>query len=140
MADFELADNFLPIYDVSNAVATVADADRETAWRALLDVDLKRGRTLGGARGRVRDSVENRILVLSELEHRGTGGGSRGLEQAGEWAGGHAGSDVLRVAGVLEQVCVDVERDGDAGVPEDAADLGRVEPEVDDQVAGEGVA
>ena len=40
MADFQLADNFLPIYDVSDAVATVADADRETAWRALLDVDL----------------------------------------------------------------------------------------------------
>jgi hypothetical protein len=44
----------------------------------------------------------------------------------------------LRVAGVLEQVCVDVECDGDARVSEDAADLGRVEPEVDDQVAGEG--
>ena len=40
MADFELADDFLPIYDVSDAVAAVADADRETAWRALLDVDL----------------------------------------------------------------------------------------------------
>ncbi len=40
MADFEFADDFLPIYDVSDAVATVADADRETAWRALLDVDL----------------------------------------------------------------------------------------------------
>ena len=40
MADFELADDFLPIYDVSDAVATVADADRGTAWRALLDVDL----------------------------------------------------------------------------------------------------
>jgi len=40
MADFELADDFLPVYDVSDAVGTVADADRETAWRALLDVDL----------------------------------------------------------------------------------------------------
>jgi hypothetical protein len=40
MADFELADHFLPVYDVSDAVATVADADQETAWRALLDVDL----------------------------------------------------------------------------------------------------
>ena len=37
---FALADDFLPIYDVSDAVATVADADRESAWRALLDVDL----------------------------------------------------------------------------------------------------
>jgi hypothetical protein len=40
VADFEFADAFLPIYDVSDAVATVAEADRETAWRALLDVDL----------------------------------------------------------------------------------------------------
>ena len=40
MADFELADDFLPVYDVSDAVATVADADRERAWHALLDVDL----------------------------------------------------------------------------------------------------
>ena len=40
MADFELAEEFLPVYDVSDAVATVADADRDTAWRALLDVDL----------------------------------------------------------------------------------------------------
>ena len=44
------------------------------------------------------------------------------------------------MAGVLEQVRVDIERDGDARVAEDAADLGYVEPEVDDQVAGEGVA
>jgi hypothetical protein len=43
------------------------------------------------------------------------------------------------VAGVLEQVCVDVERDRDARVAEHAADLGYVEPEVDDQVAGERV-
>lgn len=40
MADFGLADDFLSIYDVSDAVATVADADRERAWQALLDVDL----------------------------------------------------------------------------------------------------
>jgi hypothetical protein len=40
MADFELADEFLPAYDVSDAVATVADAAREACWRALLDVDL----------------------------------------------------------------------------------------------------
>ena len=40
MADFEFADEFLPVYDVSDAVATVADADPGMAWRALLDVDL----------------------------------------------------------------------------------------------------
>jgi hypothetical protein len=40
MSQVELADDFLPIYDVSDAVATVAYADQGTAWRALLDVDL----------------------------------------------------------------------------------------------------
>jgi hypothetical protein len=57
VSEAELADDFLPVYDVSDAVATVADADRETAWRALLDVDLlKLGReapllgTLGALR------------------------------------------------------------------------------------------
>jgi hypothetical protein len=40
MADFELAEEFLPVYDVSDAVATAAEADPQTAWRALLDVDL----------------------------------------------------------------------------------------------------
>jgi hypothetical protein len=40
MSTFEFAEDFLPIYDVSDAVATVADADREMAWKALLDVDL----------------------------------------------------------------------------------------------------
>jgi len=40
MADVELAEDLLPVYDVSDAVATVVDADRETAWRALLEVDL----------------------------------------------------------------------------------------------------
>jgi hypothetical protein len=65
MADFELTDDFMRIYDVSSAVATVADADRETAWRALLDVDLKRGRTLGGARGRVRDCEPDECAIPS---------------------------------------------------------------------------
>ena len=40
MSEFAFADDFLSIYDVSDAVATVADADRESAWRALVDVDL----------------------------------------------------------------------------------------------------
>ena len=51
------------------------------------------------------------------------------FEQVGEWAGGHAGADVLRVAGVLEEVRVYVERDRDARVAEHAADLGHVESE-----------
>lgn len=40
MTEFELAEEFLPVYDVSDAVATVADADRDTVWEALLNVDL----------------------------------------------------------------------------------------------------
>lgn len=35
-----LADEFLPIYDISDAVATVVDADPATTWNALMDVDL----------------------------------------------------------------------------------------------------
>jgi hypothetical protein len=96
--------------------------------------------TVGGARDRVCERVSSRSLALRELERGGAGLGCCGLEKAGEWAGGHAGPDVACVAGVLEQMGVDVERDGDARVAEDAADLGWVEPEVDDQVAGEGVA
>ena len=40
MSEPELAEEFLPVYDVSDAVAAVVEADRETAWQALLDVDL----------------------------------------------------------------------------------------------------
>jgi hypothetical protein len=35
-----LAEDFLPVYDVSDAAAVVVDADREVAWQSLLDVDL----------------------------------------------------------------------------------------------------
>jgi hypothetical protein len=40
MSDFQLAEDFLPVYDVSDAVAATAEADQEAAWLALLDVDL----------------------------------------------------------------------------------------------------
>jgi len=40
MPDSQLADDFLPAYDVSDSVATVTSADREATWQALLDVDL----------------------------------------------------------------------------------------------------
>jgi hypothetical protein len=42
MAHAELADDFLPIYDVSDAVATLVEADKQVVWQALLDVDLLR--------------------------------------------------------------------------------------------------
>jgi hypothetical protein len=35
-----LADDFLPAYDVSDAVAVVVQADRSTAWNALMNIDL----------------------------------------------------------------------------------------------------
>jgi hypothetical protein len=40
MPERELAEQFLPVYDVSDAVAVVVEADRQAAWEALLDVDL----------------------------------------------------------------------------------------------------
>jgi hypothetical protein len=40
MPEFGFAEEYLPVYDVSDAVATVADAERDRAWQALLDVDL----------------------------------------------------------------------------------------------------
>ena len=35
-----LVDEFMPVYDVSDAVATVVEADVATTWAALMDVDL----------------------------------------------------------------------------------------------------
>jgi hypothetical protein len=35
-----LVDEFLPVYDVSDSVATVVQADLATTWGALMDVDL----------------------------------------------------------------------------------------------------
>ncbi len=61
-------------------------------------------------------------------------------EDLGEAAVGHGGADVGGVARPLEQVGIDVEGDRRARVAEDAADLADVEAQVDDQVAGEGVA
>lgn len=35
-----MLDDFMPVYDVSDAVATVVDADVATTWSALMEVDL----------------------------------------------------------------------------------------------------
>ena len=40
MSESELAEEFLPVYDVSDGVAVVVEAARPVAWQALLDVDL----------------------------------------------------------------------------------------------------
>lgn len=35
-----LVDEFLPVYDISDTVATIVEADVSTTWDALMDVDL----------------------------------------------------------------------------------------------------
>jgi len=52
-----LVDDVLPVYDVSDAVATVVDADVATTWDALMEVDLievGRRRPLVAALGALR--------------------------------------------------------------------------------------
>ena len=52
-----LVDDYLPVYDVSDAVATVVHADVPTTWAALMDVDLievGRKRPLVGVLGAIR--------------------------------------------------------------------------------------
>ncbi len=63
-----LLDEFLPIYDVSDSVATVVEADVQRTWDALMAVDLievGRRRPLTGALGALRAMPE----VLSHLLH-----------------------------------------------------------------------
>jgi hypothetical protein len=71
----------------------------------------------------------------------GRGCGRGGFcEDLAEAALGHGGADVGGVARPIEEMGVDVEGDRGACVAEDAADLADVEAQVDDEVAGEGVA
>jgi hypothetical protein len=63
-----LVDEFLPIYDVSDAIATIVDADAATTWAALKDVDLievGRRRPLVAALGALRILPE----VVTRLVH-----------------------------------------------------------------------
>ena len=63
-----LADDFLPIYDVSDAVATVVRADVGTTWDALMEVDLidvGRKRPLVGVLGAVRVLPD----IVSQMLH-----------------------------------------------------------------------
>src|SRR5581483_7408339 len=52
-----LVDDFLPVYDVSDSVATLVEADIDATWNALMDVDLidvGRRRPLVGMLGALR--------------------------------------------------------------------------------------
>jgi hypothetical protein len=65
-----LVDEFLPVYDVSDAVATVVDADIATTWDALMDVDLievGRKRPMVGILGGIRILPD----AISHLLHGG---------------------------------------------------------------------
>lgn len=52
----------------------------------------------------------------------------------------HASADVLSVPGIVEEMGVCIEGDSDPCVAEDAADLCDIEPKIDDQMAGKGMA
>jgi hypothetical protein len=63
-----LVDEFLPVYDVSDAVATMVEADKTTTWDALMQVDLievGRKRPIIGMLGALRALPE----IVSHLLH-----------------------------------------------------------------------
>jgi hypothetical protein len=63
-----LVDEFMPVYDMSDAVATVVHADTSATWDALMDVDLievGRGKPLIGLLGALRMLPE----IASHLLH-----------------------------------------------------------------------
>ena len=39
-AENTIAQDLLPVFDISDSVATLVRADRETTWEALMEVDL----------------------------------------------------------------------------------------------------
>ena len=63
-----LVDDFLPAYDVSDAVATVVETDVEVTWQALMQVDLievGRRRPMVAALGALRALPD----IVSHLLH-----------------------------------------------------------------------
>jgi hypothetical protein len=63
-----LADDFLPVYDVSDEVATAVDAEPQTVWEALMHADLLEvGKRvpLAGVLGALRMLPE----IVSDLLH-----------------------------------------------------------------------
>jgi hypothetical protein len=62
-----LVDDFLPVYDVSDSVATVVDADVKRTWDALMNVDLidvGRQRPLVAVLGALRALPETAVRLL----------------------------------------------------------------------------
>jgi hypothetical protein len=107
-----LADEFLPVYDVSDAVAVTVQADAATTWRSLLEADLievGRRKPLVGVLGATRMLPElvshalhgeplperpARVTLRGTTEMPATGGGwvlLREDEAAGEIALGLVG-------------------------------------------------
>ena len=79
MSEPELAEDFLPVYDVSDAVAAVVEADRETAWQA---------QALAGplqAALRVVGAAQLKATVLHALAPYATSTGSVRLETHFRW-------------------------------------------------------
>jgi hypothetical protein len=65
-----LIDDFMPVYDVSDSVATVVEADPDIAWAALMDVDLielGRREPVVGVLGALRALPEFASYVLHGL-------------------------------------------------------------------------
>jgi hypothetical protein len=60
-----LIDDFLPVYDVSDSVATVVNADVATTWDALMQVDL-----IGVARQRRAVGMLSALRALPEIVTR----------------------------------------------------------------------
>src|SRR5574342_1160744 len=57
-----LVDEFLPVYDVSDAVATLVEADLATTWDALMEVDL-----IDVGRGQPMVAVLGALRALPEM-------------------------------------------------------------------------
>jgi DNA-binding HxlR family transcriptional regulator len=76
-----LVDEFMPVYDVSDAVATVVAADLATTWAALMDVDLidvGRKRPLVAVLGALRiDALDSRKTMRFSRLREQVGGVSQ---------------------------------------------------------------
>jgi hypothetical protein len=73
VSEFELAEDFLPAYDVSDAVALVVEAEPDAVWEALLDKRDSRKPLRGGKREvGVGDSVGSADLGLGARHRAGS--------------------------------------------------------------------